>query len=238
MAERITSSLNSALGTRLTALPEIAAVEGSLTEMVSLGENALVGIPLHGVDPAGFTIRDLTVEQGRTLQAGDRRAILLGVSLARAVDKHPGQEIEIEGTPYRVVGLFQTDNALESNTAVAPLADVQALAARPGQVSEFQIRVATARLSASDTAALCRRIEALQDDAGHSLGFKALSSRQFVDTDLETRLARSMAWGTSVIVVLLSSVGMLNTMLTSVLERTKELGILRAIGWTRIAFCS
>ncbi len=42
-----------------------------------------------------------------------------------------------------------------------------------------------------------------------------------------------MAWGTSIITVILSCVGMLNTMLMSVLERTRELGILRAVGWTR-----
>ena len=54
-----------------------------------------------------------------------------------------------------------------------------------------------------------------------------------MDSDTETRLATAMAWGTSIITVILSCVGMLNTMLMSVLERTRELGILRAVGWTR-----
>ena len=73
---------------------------------------------------------------------------------------------------------------------------------------------------------LCKKIESLRDDRGRSLGFRTLSTRQFVDTDTETRLASAMAWGTTVIVVVLSLVGMLNTMLMSVIERTQELGVI------------
>jgi putative ABC transport system permease protein len=233
VAERITSSLSAPLSARLSALPEVAGVDGSLTEMVSLGERTLVGIPLHGLDPAGFAIGKLIVGSGRPLELGDRHAVLLGSGLARALGKEPGQTVEIERTRFQVVGIFQTDNVLESNTAVAPLTEVQDLMGRSGQVSEFQLRVAPGLADDAGISRLCRRIESLRDEQNRSLGFKALPTRQFVDTDTETRLATSMAWGTSIITVALSLVGMLNTMLMSVLERTKELGILRAVGWTR-----
>jgi putative ABC transport system permease protein len=42
-----------------------------------------------------------------------------------------------------------------------------------------------------------------------------------------------MAWITSAIALAIGSVGMLNTMVMSVLERTQEIGILRAIGWRK-----
>lgn len=233
VAERITSSLSAPLSARLSALAEVAGVDGSLTEMVSFGEQTLVGIPLHGLDPAGFAIGKLSVVSGRQLVTGDRHAVLLGGGLARALGKEPGQMVEIERTPFQIVGIFQTDNALESNTAAAPLADVQELMGRAGQVSEFQLRVAAGSASDAAIRRICKRIESLRDEKGRSLGFKALPTRQFVDTDTETRLATAMAWGTSIITVILSLVGMLNTMLMSVLERTRELGILRAVGWTR-----
>jgi putative ABC transport system permease protein len=233
VAERITSSLSAPLAARLSLLPEVAGVDGSLTEMVSFGEQTLVGIPLHGLDPAGFAVEKLTVVSGRTLAPEDRHRVLLGSGLAHALKKETGQTVEIERTPFRIAGIFQTDNALESNTAVAPLADVQELMDRPGQVSEFQLRVVPVSASDSAVRGLCRKIESLHNEKGQSLGFKALPTRQFVDSDTETRLATAMAWGTTVITVILSLVGMLNTMLMSVLERTRELGILRAIGWTR-----
>jgi putative ABC transport system permease protein len=233
VAERITSSLSAALAPRLCGLPNVAEVEGSLTEMVSLGQGALIGIPMHGVNPEGLTAKKLDLARGRPLDAGDRQTVLLGKALADGLKKQPGETVEIERTPFRIAGIFQSADAIEANTIVAPIGDVEELMGRTGQVSEFQIRAVSEAANDPGIARLCRDIEALRDATGRSLGFKALPTRQFVDTDMETRLTGAMAWGTSVVAVGLSLVAMLNTMLMSVLERTKEFGLLRAVGWSR-----
>lgn len=50
---------------------------------------------------------------------------------------------------------------------------------------------------------------------------------------MHIRMAHSMAWMTSVIAVLVGGIGMLNTMIMSVVERIREISILRAIGWRK-----
>ena len=49
----------------------------------------------------------------------------------------------------------------------------------------------------------------------------------------EIRLSQAIAWVTSAIALIIGAIGMLNTMIMSVFERTKEIGTLRAIGWKR-----
>ncbi len=233
ISNRLTSRLNAGLAGRLTSLPHIARVEGVLTEMVSLGKSELIGIPLRGYAPGNPAIERFQISEGRTLAADDRNIVLVGNALAQTLGKQAGEKIEIEGRPFEIVGVYLAENPFDANSLVTSLAEVQALMERSGVVSEFQVSVAPSVNNDTELDKLCRTIEALADDKQVALGLKAQPTHRFVGTATEARLGGAMAWGTTVLVVVLSLLAMLNTMLMSVVERTKEIGILRAIGWRR-----
>jgi putative ABC transport system permease protein len=105
---------------------------------------------------------------------------------------------------------------------------------RISQVSQFEITLQKDLPDRTATiAGLRHQIENLKNEDGGKAGLAAQASDEFVKSDNQIRLAHAMAWITSAIALIVGSIGMLNTMIVSVLERTQEIGILRAIGWRR-----
>jgi putative ABC transport system permease protein len=232
VTNRLTSSLRADLAARLRALPGVTGVNSSLTEMVSLGDTGLVGIPLRGVDLSGTGMQQFATVAGHTLEPTESGGVLLGSGIAAAIEPN-AKQIEIEGKEFQVEGTFAANNPFDINSIVASLADVQKLMGRPDVVTEFQLRVAPEVRDDAALRKLCRSIEELKDKTQQPLGLKAQPTNQFIHTATESRLGGAMAWGTSAIVFSLSFLAIFNTMLMSVMERTAELGVLRAIGWTK-----
>jgi putative ABC transport system permease protein len=106
---------------------------------------------------------------------------------------------------------------------------------RVGLVNNFQLAIDKDLPERQQSIAKIRHtIENLTDAEGDKLGLLALPTQEYIDNDSQKRIAGAMVWVTSAIALLVGAIGMLNTMIVSVLERTQEIGILRAIGWRRI----
>ena len=124
-----------------------------------------------------------------------------------------------------MIGIYESDSLFESGALIVPLATLQRMMGREGQVTGFVIQARSPDPVA--IADLRKRIEA------EFPGVAATPARDHVQQDVQIRLAKVMAWATTVLALLLGSVGMLNTMIMAVFERTQEIGVLRALGWRR-----
>jgi putative ABC transport system permease protein len=109
---------------------------------------------------------------------------------------------------------------------ILPLDQLQALTDRDGQVTYINVMLEPS-MDVDHAAKVLQAIESLDPK------LLALTTDQFVSTDTRMQVASAMAWMTSIVALVIGAISTLNTMMTSVLERTVEIGILRAIGWRR-----
>jgi putative ABC transport system permease protein len=233
VADRLSSNLAQGLGERIRQLAGVRDVAAVLVDVVALPDVKLLSVPLQGWDTDSFLFNDLKIKNGRRFHKGEGRTVLLGEVLARNLQKGPGDRLEIEGVAFQIVGTYESFNIFENSSVLMALEELQAFTDRPRQVTAFQLLLEPVPNKQELVQRLRQQIEALPDDRGRPARVAALPVREHVNTVMQIQLARAVAWMTSAIAFLVGTLGISNTMIMAVAERTQEIGILRALGWRR-----
>jgi putative ABC transport system permease protein len=204
----------------------VAEVYPALIEVLSLLKDDMMGVVVQGWPPDSEPIRRLKWVAGGPYSDAEAREVLVGGRLAAAMGVKVGDTTElIEGEPFEVVGIFESSNVFDSGSMFVPIRPLQKLMFRQGEVTMFAV------------VAESRQPEALRSLAERLRGVAPKVEADVADDvarrSTEIRVARSFAWLTSMIAVMIGSVGMLNTMMMAVFERTREIAMLRALGWRR-----
>jgi putative ABC transport system permease protein len=180
---------------------------------------------VFGLDPDEFDYRRLVIVEGRR---GGPDEALLGDQAAKSLHLGPGDTLHVKGRAFRVAGLYHSGNRFQDGGAVLPLAAVQRLAGHPHEVTTIGVIV---DLSAN--------VKQVANDLERAFpGLAAVTEPgQAVKVDTSSRLIISTGWIFSLLALIVGGIGVTNTMAMSVLERVREIGILRAVGWrtSRIA---
>jgi len=231
-ARRLTSTLDESLGDKIAQVDGVVDVIPGLADVVSFPDAGLYVVPVSGLVPETQVFEAMEPVDGRRLLKSDDRGVMVGITLADSLGKKVGDDIEIvEEEKYKIVGIFESFNVLQNGSLVVSVAELQRLMGREGEVSGFSI-ITT---DAGDKALLDRiakQVEEMEQE------IKVRPTREHVESLTEIQLAVAMAWLTSAVAIVIGSIGVLNTMFMSIHERTLEIGLLRAIGWTRVRIIS
>ncbi len=226
-SERLASSIPQQVGKQIRQLPGVRAVSPGLMDMVSFEQANLTSVALQGWEPGSFLFDDLKMIAGRRLEADDEHGVMLGMVLAKNLGKKTGEQLDIAGQSFEIVGVFESFNVFENGSAVMLIRSLQTLMDRPNQVTGFQVVLDSVPHKKELLERVRGEINALRSPEGRLWGVEAMPTGDYVNSTTQIRMAQAMAWLTSVIALVIGAVGVLNTMVMSVFERTREIGILR-----------
>jgi putative ABC transport system permease protein len=173
------------------------------------------GLLVFGLDAGEFPARRLV------LLTGTRGGALLGDGAARRLHVGVGDELRVRGRPFRVRGVFHSGDRFEDGGVVLPLRVVERLSGHPREPTTIAVAVDPGRRPRDVARALERRF-----------GLAAVvEPGEAVKVDTSSRLIVQTGWIVSLLALVVGGIGVTNTMAMSVVERVREIGILRAVGW-------
>ena len=223
----LNTSLDQSATDKLRKLPVVAAADPVIFNEMDLTPdvNALV----YGWPAGAFQLDALQVLSGRRFRDGQAE-VMLGDLLAQDLKKNPGDTLEIQGASFTVTGIYHAASGLEADAVIMPLDQLQQLSSVQGKVSTIDVRLRPAPEGESWDQYMKRAQSQIE---GAVPGLRAVPAAQRASDNQFVKLAQASAWGTSTLALLIGILGIANTMMMSVFERTSEIGTLRAMGWRR-----
>ncbi len=229
------ASLNESKAGEVKRIPGVSDAYGLLQspldpESLGFGGDAVIGIPPEKMEAA---LKGTKLTEGRFLASGDKYKVVLGSSVAREFNLGAGGEIEIRSKKlerarsitnirnFTVVGVMEYTGSFFDGGVIMPLDTAQKFYNRGDTVS-FVLAVPEPGI---DTEELSRRIE-----------LNVEKVKTFSPSELKEQIEQSLIIFTlitisaAVLAAIIGGLSVMNTMLMSVSERTKEFGLFKALG--------
>ncbi len=210
----------------------VSATCAGLVDFQTVEEFGSEPVGIQGWPAGNYMFRELKIIDGKNLSDRDpgSKEIVVGSTLATVKSLKVGQTLTLSDKKFPVVGIFDSAEDLENGMIVMLLDDAQDVLGKHDMMTGCTVKVKDT--SEAGIAAVRAEIEGpVADRCGLTGMIRAKPPSEFVKQNSQVRIITAFAWLVSIVTLVISGILVLNTMFMAVFERTREIGILRAIGW-------
>jgi putative ABC transport system permease protein len=208
---------------RIKTVPGVGTAVGVLlnTDELDAKHPLVVEIGIKPEDLRPFGVR---IAAGRAFDPLTDKEVMVGIRLAQELGVDPGDVLDVAGGPKEVVGIFNTGNVFGDSAVMLPLTSFQAFERQPGGLTLLFVKTTPG----TSVAAVQRRVEA---SSPLLVGISNLL--EFGRADRSYQLISGVDRAATIVAVGVGAIIVMNAMLLSLVERYREFGVLRAVGWSR-----
>jgi len=212
---------------KIKQIPGVLDVSAILVKFYAIGSNRYMLV--YGWQSDSYLFDELKITGSPPKNENE---LIMGVNAAERLKKKIGDKMRITDTLFIIVGIFQSKSIFEEGAIIIPLNKLQMMKNSSQMVTMFNVKVSRENIQGND---VNKAIENVQNRIQNQFPDVEVKNIQgFVSTDNPLLTALKFTWAISIVAFLIAILGIVNTMTTSVVERTQEIGILLAIGWRNV----
>lgn len=182
-----------------------------------------MGFSVSGIDSTKLSLVGIDSVNGTSFSNGSSNEIILGKSLAQNLNKTVGDNINLFGTDFKITGTYETGSFIQDMGAFISLSKLQNLTSNQNKVSTIVVKV-------NDNANVTQVSQTIQNTYPNDLS-ATTAADQANRINQSLGVINTASWAISLLAIIIGGIGVINTMIMSVFERTREIGVLKAVGW-------
>ena len=215
------------IATTASGEPVVSPEGLTIVNLPSVDSPEGMNVTVRGLLPVGLAMRNVTIEQGKMLEPGLRQ-IIVGQAVARRYpDARIGKRVRFGRGYWEVVGVFHIGDSAANSEIWVDLNQLRGDFERQGGSSSLLLR-------AQDSAAFASLKKTIDDD--QRLGSSVMSEQDYYATMTKSGAPlEALGFTVALIMAFGSAFAATNTMYAAVARRTREIGMLRAVGFGRWA---